>query len=121
MVDPEFPLGKYSTIIGHPGLGKSLLTTDLAARVSMGAPGPGSDEPGEPGDAVMIQNEDDAEDTGVPRLIAAGADLKRVHFLTGIAAYDKTGQRPFTLEDVWAIERLSLIRSLTRGSSPSTR
>jgi putative DNA primase/helicase len=104
---PQFPLGKYSTIIGHPGLGKSLLDIDLAARVSIGAPGPGSDKATEPADVIMIQNEDDVEDTVVPRLIAAGADLSRVHFLTGIAAYDKTGVRPFTLEDVWAIEKLA--------------
>ena len=103
---PQFPLGKYSTVPGTPGLGKSLLMTDLAARVSTGRPGPGSDEPSEPGDVIMIQNEDDAEDTGVPRLISAEADLSRVHFLTGIAAHDKSGIRPFTLQDVWAIEKL---------------
>ncbi len=103
---PQIPSGKYSTIIGHSGLGKSLLRIDLAARVTTGAPGPGSDQRSEPGDVIIIQNEDDAEDTEVPRLISAGADLSRVHFLTGIAAFDKSGVRPFTLEDVWAIERL---------------
>ena len=61
---------------------------------------------------VMIQNEDDAEDTVVPRLISAGADLGRVHFLTGISACDRSGIRPFTLEDVWAIE--TLVATLTR-------
>ena len=35
----QFPLAKYSTIIGHPGLGKSLLTTDLAAQCLHRGPG----------------------------------------------------------------------------------
>jgi hypothetical protein len=83
-----------------------LLTTDLAARVSIGAPGPGSEEGTEPGNVIMIQNEDDAEDAVVPRLIAAAADLSKIHFLTGISAYDKSGVRPFVLEDVWAIEAM---------------
>ena len=67
----------------------------------------------------MVQAEDDPEDTTVPRLIAAGADLTRIHFLTAVSAPGPNGIRPFTLEDVWAMERL--IEKLPRPSfSPST-
>ena len=103
---PQFPLGKYSIIVGPPGLGKSLLTIDLAARISIGAPGPGSNKPTEAGDVVIVANEDDTEDTMVPRLISAGADLSRVHFLIGISSPDMYGIRPFVLGDVGPLNSL---------------
>jgi hypothetical protein len=36
----RIPLAKLTLLIGDPGIGKSLLVTDLAARVSTGAPWP---------------------------------------------------------------------------------
>lgn len=33
---PHFALGKLSVLAGHPGLGKSLVTMDMAAHVSTG-------------------------------------------------------------------------------------
>ena len=73
-------LGKLAMLDGDPGLGKSLLTLDLCARVTTGRPFP--DEVPSPGPAnVLILNaEDSLEDTLVPRLQALGADLARVYF-----------------------------------------
>lgn len=39
--DGVVPLGKLTLIAGDPGVGKSLVTLDLAARVSRGGPFPG--------------------------------------------------------------------------------
>src|ERR1700686_2243139 len=44
----RIPLGKLTLLVGDPGLGKSLATIDVAARVSRGVPFPdgGKCEPG---------------------------------------------------------------------------
>ncbi len=56
---------------------------------------------------VLLSAEDDPEDTTVPRLIAAGADLTRVHILSAVSAPDKNGIRPISLDtDIPAVERL---------------
>jgi putative DNA primase/helicase len=73
-------LGKVTLIAGDPGLGKSFLTLDLAARVSRGRAFPDCDNPNPAGHVVLISAEDDAADTIRPRLDAAGADVDaRIH------------------------------------------
>lgn len=73
--------GKLAILDGDPGLGKSLIALDLCARLSTGrclpdgSPGPG------PAVALVLNGEDDAADTTVPRLRALGADLDRVFVL----------------------------------------
>lgn len=84
------PLGKPMVLDGDPGLGKSTLTLDLAARISRGAlmpDGSQSDLDG-PAGVLLVSAEDDQADTSVPRLIAARADLSRVHFLDGVQGVD---------------------------------
>lgn len=77
----RIPLGKLTTFAGWGGLGKSFVTMDLAARISTGGMIPGSeDECFEVGNVLILNTEDDPEDTSVPRLIEAGADLRRVAF-----------------------------------------
>lgn len=74
------PSGMLTILDGDPGLGKSLLTLDLAARVTRGYPMPG-DRDGVmhgPRGAVLLSAEDDLARTIRPRLDAAGADLDRV-------------------------------------------
>ena len=86
--------GKPTLLCGDPGLGKSLLTADIAARVTTGAPWPCSNERREPADVIMLSAEDEPSDTLVPRLIAAGADLARVSFVQGVLVPDDdTGSR----------------------------
>jgi len=74
------PLGKLAFLDGDPGLGKSLITLDLAARVTRGRPMPdgGRSDLTGPASVIILAAEDDAGDTIVPRLVAAGADLSRV-------------------------------------------
>lgn len=87
-LDPVWPgvlwAGKPTLIAGDPGEGKSMLTCNIAARVTTGDPWPCSAERRPPADVMMLSAEDDPEDTIVPRLIAAGADLERVCFVRGI-------------------------------------
>jgi hypothetical protein len=76
---------KLTMLVGDPGVGKSLVALDIAARVSTGSswpdvPADESDdtEPREPGDVLLLAEFDDVDDTIRPRLLAAGADLDRI-------------------------------------------
>ena len=85
-------MGKPTLIVGDPGLGKSLVTADIAARVSTGRVWPLGTENSGAGDVVMCSAEDDPGDTIVPRLIAAGADRNRVEFFDGVLETDADGE-----------------------------
>jgi hypothetical protein len=101
-------LGKMTLLAGDPGLGKSLISLDIAARVSTGKPWPLSpDTRNESGGVVLLTAEDDLADTVRPRLDAAGADATRVVAIQAIELRDKDGstKRMFTLErDLPALE-----------------
>lgn len=88
----RIPLAKLTMLDGDPGLGKSTLTIDLAARVSTGAPMPEESEPREPAGVVLLSAEDGLADTIRPRLEAAGADLRRVHAVSAVVD-GKRGER----------------------------
>ena len=73
------PVGKLTLLAGDPGLGKSLIALDIAARVTTGSSWP--DTPGErqePGGVVLLTAEDDLADTVRPRLDVACADCARI-------------------------------------------
>lgn len=94
-----FPLGKLALIVGDPGLGKSFLTLDVAARLSKGAPWP--DQPdlaNEPGNSVILSAEDDPADTIRPRLDAADADPSRIFFVDGVQRAVDAEQGYFNLD-----------------------
>ena len=78
------PRGKLALLDGDPGLGKSLITLDLAARVTTGAPMPDGTGGGEPAGVVILTAEDDLSDTVRPRLDAAGADVSKIAALTAV-------------------------------------
>ena len=101
--------GKLTLIAGDPGLGKSFLTLDLAARVSTGAGWPDAPKSRfDPGDVVLLSAEDDVADTIRPRLDAAGADVSRIIAIDAVRAPDKGGKlsaRPVDLsQDVQYVE-----------------
>jgi hypothetical protein len=70
--------GKVTVLDGDPAQAKTSVTLDLAARVSTGAPMPDERHRHIPAGAVIVNYEDGAADTIVPRLIAAAADLSRI-------------------------------------------
>ena len=85
--------GKLHLLAGRPGTGKSTLAVSLAATVATGGVWPDGARCDSAGDVVIWSGEDDPRDTIVPRLMASGATLRRVHFVDRINA-DGT-QRPF--------------------------
>jgi archaellum biogenesis ATPase FlaH len=103
----RIPLGKPTVIAGDPGLGKSLLTLDIAARVSTGAAFPDG-AACDQGSVVLLSAEDDAGDTIRPRLDAAEADVSRIHLLEAVRnvmADGKAVETTFSLErDIPALE-----------------
>lgn len=72
-------VGKYGVTAGDPGLGKSTLWMDVAARLSRGQRLPDGHVPDGPVDVLFVSDEDGIADTVRPRVEAAGADLSRVH------------------------------------------
>ena len=81
----RLPWGRPVLLDGDGNEGKSLVSLDLAARLTTGRPMPdGAPSPGV-GDVLILQEEDSTEDTVCPRLAALGADLDRVSFLTSSA------------------------------------
>jgi len=101
--DQRIARGKLTLIAGDPGLGKSYLTLDLAARVSTGRAMPGDvwrdgrpkDE--YPGVAILLSAEDDPGDTLRPRLEAAGAKLENITLVQGVRTGDHV--RSFNLKE----------------------
>ena len=72
-----FPRGKVIVLDGDPGVGKSAMTLDIAARLTTGRLMPDGSKAPRCG-AVVINAEDGLADTIVPRLAAMGADRTRI-------------------------------------------
>lgn len=94
--------GKVTMVAGNPGLGKSQVTgANITATVSTGGAWPDGSRC-ERGNVAILSAEDDPEDTGRPRLEAAGADLSRVFILDavveGYRADGSEAQRAFNLK-----------------------
>jgi putative DNA primase/helicase len=75
-------LGKLHILAGAPGQGKTTLALAMAATVTVGGHWPDGSHC-DRGNVVVWSGEDDPADTLLPRLIAAGADKRRVHFISG--------------------------------------
>jgi RecA-family ATPase len=68
------PEGKLALLDGDPGVGKSMLTLDLCARLSTGRPMPDGNNGSGRVPSLVLNAEDGAEDTIKNRLDAFGAD-----------------------------------------------
>ncbi|RFU46783.1 AAA family ATPase [Paraburkholderia sp. DHOC27] len=82
------PVGKLTVLAGSAGTGKTTLALALAAVVTHGGQWPDVTGCGCCGQVLMWSSEDDPADTLVPRLMAAGADLSKVHFVGSVAKAD---------------------------------
>jgi hypothetical protein len=93
----RIPAGKITLLDGDPGLGKSTLLCELAARLSRGEPLPGDETgPGAPRGVLLFSAEDDPYDTIRPRIEAAGGEPKRIVAFLAVPDGTETG-RPFAL------------------------
>lgn len=81
-------LGKLHVLAGAPGTGKTTLSMALAATITTGGRWPDGSRC-ERGSVLVWSGEDDPADVLATRLLAMGADMKRVHFITGLR--DGTG------------------------------
>jgi hypothetical protein len=105
-IDPEsiswawrnrFAFGKLAMIAGDPGLGKSTILIEIAALHSVGGEFPCGEGRAQQCEVVILTAEDGLRDTMVPRLMAAGADLSKIHFLTGTKTEGDDGESMFDL------------------------
>src|SRR5918997_1507363 len=99
----RLPLGKLAVLDGDPGLGKSALTLDLAARVSGGQELPDGGRCG-PAGVVLLSAEDGLEDTIRPRLDAAGADTGGIVALSMIGVGTRAERLVSLTQDLDAVE-----------------
>lgn len=101
----RIPLRKVTILEGDPDKGKSTITLDLGARVSVGGSLPDGVALDEPGAVLVICAEDDLADTVAPRLLAAGANLEHIAYLQ-LKKDDKGRLIPLSIpEDMPRIER----------------
>ncbi len=114
----RYPVGKLSMIAGFPDQGKSLVTMNIAAIVSRGADWPNGEGQAEQGAVVILSAEDDAADTVVPRLTAAGADLDQCLIVNSMVRTEG-GARVLNLQD--DLGKLSEIVRKERGNGRTVR
>jgi putative DNA primase/helicase len=80
------PQGAVSLLVGASSVGKSTLACSIAARVTQGESHPawGDPRPSGWGNVMIVTKEDRYRNTIIPRLIAAGANMARIIFNTGV-------------------------------------
>lgn len=80
--------GKFHIFAGQAGTGKTTIAIAIAATISIGGRFPdGTRAP--VGNVLIWSGEDSTNDTLVPRLLAAGADMRRVHFIGDVQHGDE--------------------------------
>jgi hypothetical protein len=107
---PYLAIGKLTMVDGDPGIGKSLLLTQIAAALSKSYPLPDQDgkatfATGGPHVTVMLSTEDGLADTLKPRLDDAQADCRKIKVLTHWK--DDDGElHPFTFFDMPILQKV---------------
>lgn len=81
------PAGMLTILGGAPGCGKTTIALSLAAIVTRGGAWPDGTRCQEPGDVIFWSGEDGKSVTAA-RLVAAGADMTRVHIIDGVTGCD---------------------------------
>ena len=102
----RIPSGRITVLVGMPDAGKSFLTCDIAAHISMGGIWPDGSEC-QQGSVILISAEDDPHDTIRPRLDALQAEVRHIHIMSTTSRSKVTGQEmelPFSLSDLDLLE-----------------
>jgi putative DNA primase/helicase len=84
----RIPYSAVTVFDGDPGLGKSTLTLDIAARLTTGRAIPTDGEPLTVGNVLMLADEDSPGATIRPRFEAAAGDCNRLLLLEGADGVD---------------------------------
>lgn len=107
--DKRLPFGELSLVAGREGIGKSLVLCDIAAQLTRGELE--GCLLGTPRDVLLLAVEDSWQATIGPRLIAARADLTRVHRLEVEVGDDEMSRSPILPID------LDLLREAIESTS----
>ena len=89
--------GKLHILAGDAGIGKTQIAIDVAARISRGSSNPDGTAV-EAGSVIFYSEEDDYQDALKPRLIRAGANEEKIHFIGGTS-----NGRFDTSSDMWTL------------------
>jgi hypothetical protein len=81
------PAGMLTILGGAPGCGKTTIALSLAATVTRAGAWPDGSRCTQAGD-VLVWSGEDANAVTAARLVASGADMRRVHFIDGITGAD---------------------------------
>jgi AAA domain-containing protein len=92
----RIPCGKLTLLDGDPGLGKSTVALDLAARLTHGRAFPDGSASAV-GNVVILTAEDGLADTVRPRIDAMGGNPRRVAVVQAVR--DATGDHPVSLPE----------------------
>lgn len=79
--EPYIPLGAITILQGDGGLGKTTISSIIAAAITMGTPLPGQTAPSSCANVIMQNAEDSYSKTIRPRLEGFGADCDRIHVI----------------------------------------
>jgi hypothetical protein len=79
----RFARGKFGLVAGLPDMGKGQIAAFIAAAVTAAIALPCDEGNAPQGNVIWFNAEDGERDTVLPRLVAADADPKRVHFVNG--------------------------------------
>ena len=97
-------IGKVTVLAGDGGIGKSTVLLDIAARTSRGARWPDGSKAAPLGSVIILAAEDDAADTILPRIEAAGGDCNKI-FIVPMVRNQDGSTRSFNLQsDLAALE-----------------
>jgi putative DNA primase/helicase len=97
--------GKHTCIAGEPGTGKSQLTIAIVAAVTTGGEWPCGEGKAPAGNVIVLNAEDSASDTIVPRLLAAGANLSSVNMVSAVRNPDGSRRTLNLQADLTLLER----------------
>ena len=114
--EPYLAFGAVAVLDGDPGVGKSFLSLDLAARLTAGLLMPdGQPCPIRPGghEVMIVNAEDNVDTTLIPRFLAAGGVLDRLTFFGGLRRGKAGRPASFPADfERWADSMRALPRSL---------
>lgn len=101
----RFAQGKLCLLVGNPGVGKSFMSLDMAARISTGYFWPdgknlpvGSNQAPK-GSVIILTAEDGLADTVRPRLDEMGADCDKIFAIEGVHLEKDEEQQEFWIND----------------------
>ncbi|WP_373653820.1 AAA family ATPase [Schlesneria sp. DSM 10557] len=121
--------GMVTSLAGASGIGKSFVAVDVAAAVTRGdrmslrtsnTSSPAHTGDGDGGEVLFISPDYEMAEVLRPRLLAAGAEMRRIRVIQGIptneADHRGNGCRPFQLRDDLALLEQEIERRTAAGS-----